>query len=165
MTDEKKARENTDLHPNREKDGRFKKGIRLNPYGRPKGGFNSRTWYEARLKDELPNLIELAIKEIKTGSSKNRCKVLTFLLGRLLPVKPILERENPTALTANVQENVIKILNAYVVNKNSTDETQSLMEIVQKQIEIQQCDYMKLAEIQQKQSEMIEDLKRQLDAK
>lgn len=161
MPNKKNLSTNKNKEVKRDKNGRVLKGYTANPNGRHKGKFNSRTWYEARLKEELPELIDMAIAEIKKGNDK----VLNFLLGRILPVKPILERENGTPLTNSAQENLINTLKDHNENRLSTEEANIQLTVVQKQIEIQQSDFVKLQNMMDAQNKMIEELRIQLNEK
>lgn len=133
--------------------GHILKGSKaVNPHGRPKGGFNSRTWAESRLRDELPELLKQALIQVQQGNDK----VLNFLLGRILPVKPILERENCTELTDNAQQNLLTILQDHNDDKLSTDEANNKLALVQKQIEIQQSDFVKLQNLVTEQNKRMD---------
>lgn len=163
MPTKKTTSTSKDLAPKRDKHGYLMKGHTANRNGRPKGGFNCRTWVEAKLKEELPDLVKLAIKEAKEGDPDKRHKVLIFLLSKVLPLRPLLEKESSVILTTSAQQNLINVFQSYNDNKISSQETVTQMDIIQKQVEIQQSDFVKLQnmveETNKKMEKMMEEMK------
>lgn len=161
----KKTSKNKGKEPSRDENGRLIGGGTANPKGRPKGRFNYRTLIEARLKGEVMDLIDEAINEAKNGSNKTKHKVLIFLLSKILPNRPMMESIELTKMTSSSQQNLINVFQNYSSNHISTDEANNQLGIVQKQIEIQQSDFVKLQDMITDQSKVIEELRIQLNEK
>ncbi|MEE9458241.1 MAG: hypothetical protein V3V84_00595 [Candidatus Bathyarchaeia archaeon] len=161
-TPEKSEKDSREFAKHRHPDGKFKAGApSLNPKGKPKGRFSSRTWLEHELKNELPKLLTAAMEHIEDGNDK----VLIFILGKILPAKPILERENASQLTENAQQNLLNILSDYAENKLSTEEATGQLTLVQKQVEIQQSDFVNLQNMVEKQNKKMEEMMESMNAK